>query len=52
MGYRCLAFFLIGGTVARAQKKTGNVAMGDMIKRLNKKFGIKSDLWLDYFGNS
>jgi len=27
--------------VARAQKKTGNVAMGDMIKRLNKKYGMR-----------
>jgi len=27
--------------VARAQKKTGKVAMGDMIKRLNKKYGMK-----------
>ena len=27
--------------MARAQKKTGNVAMGDMIKRLNKKYGMR-----------
>lgn len=27
--------------MARAQKKTGKVAMGDMIKRLNKKYGMK-----------
>ena len=33
--------FFLGGTVARAQKKTGKVAMGDMIKRLNKKYGMR-----------
>ena len=27
--------------MARAQKKTGKVAMGDMIKRLNKKYGMR-----------
>ena len=27
--------------MARAQKRTGKVAMGDMIKRLNKKYGMR-----------
>tara|TARA_R110002020_G_scaffold50784_2_gene143615 strand:+ start:2291 stop:3466 length:1176 start_codon:yes stop_codon:yes gene_type:complete len=40
MGLQMPHFFL-GGTVARAQKKTGKVAMGDMIKRLNKKYGMR-----------